>query len=427
MLQISAESQPVGRRLGYTLGLFCAGALAATACGCGAKSKVAATPKSPEVVVDVPTIRSVTEYEEFSGRTEASFSVDIRARVTGYLDRLHFKDGVDVNQGDLLFTIDARTYQADLDKADAQVEQTKAHLQRIKNDYQRGTVLLQKKVITQQEADLTIYDRAETEAALAAANAARETAALNVGFTRVAAPISGRISRRNIDPGNLIKADDTVLTSIVALDPLYAYFDIDERTMLRLRRLEAEGKIKTTSGSNLAVQVGLADEEGFSLAGSIDFTDNRVDPNTGTLRVRAVIANPRKVLAPGLFIRLRLPIGNPRPATLVPEEAISSDQGQRFLYVVNENDEAVYRRVKCGPLEDGLRVIESGLAPGERVVVNGLQRVRGGTKVRPVLMEKPPANTATQKVAPIKQTQDASRSPARTDRSNGGVQVRADR
>jgi RND family efflux transporter MFP subunit len=352
--------------------------------GCSDSGKNKAEPeKPPEVVITTPTVRDVTEYEEFSGRTESSLSVDVRARVTGYLDKLYFKDGTDVSQGDVLFQIDPRTYKAELDKAVAQFEQQKAHLKRLSNEFERGKILHKRGVITQEEADRVIYDKAETEASLAASNAARESAALNVAFTRVTAPLSGRVSRRSVDPGNLVKADDTVLTTIVALDPLYAYFDVDERTLLRLRRLEADGKIKTTSGSDLCVQIGLADEDGFSLTGAIDFADNRVDPNTGTLRLRAVVANPKRVLAPGLFVRLRLPIGKPHSALLVPEESIGSDQGQKYVFVVNENNETVYRRVKVGKLENELRVIESGISPQEWVVVTGLQRIRAGTKVAP--------------------------------------------
>ena len=255
--------------------------------------------------------------------------------------------------------------------------------------------LLKQNVITKEDADHTVFDRAEAEASLAAAEADRESAGLNLGFTKVAAPISGRISRRNVDPGNLVKADDTLLTTIVALDPVYAYVDVDERTMLRLRRLEADAKVKTNSVSQGTVQIGLADEEGYSLSGTIDFADNRFDANTGTLRIRAVISNPRKFLAPGLFVRLRLPIGNPRPAVLVQEEAIASDQGQKYVYVVDENDEVVYRQVKTGQLEDGFRVIESGLAANERVVIRGLQSIKAGTKVQPSPLEDPASKAST--------------------------------
>lgn len=415
------DGSSVSRPTIAALGGIVLTALLSAGCGNADKGKVAGPAKLPEVVVERPTVKEVTDYEEFSGRTEAINMVEVRARVTGYLDKVHFKDGAEVKQGDLLFEIDPRTYNADLNKAAAQVEQTKAHLKRLEYDLERGKVLFDRKVITQEAADRLVYDRAETAANLDAANASRDTAALNVGFTKVTAPLSGRISRRSVDPGNLVRADETSLTTIVSLDPLYAYFDVDERTLLRIRRLEAEGKIKTTDGSGVCVLVGLADEEGFSLSGSIDFADNRVDPNTGTLRIRAVIANPKRVLAPGLFVRMRLPLGSPHRATLIAEEAIGSDQGQKYIYVLNDKDEAVYRRVKVGQLEEGLRVIESGVTANERVVVNGLQRVRPGAKVSPSFVSKPAAPAVSQAGSATKPVADPPE--ARISSQRGRVQV----
>jgi RND family efflux transporter MFP subunit len=242
----------------------------ATAAGCLGSGQTDGPPpaKPPDVVVVPPVVRSVTEYEEFSGRTEATSQVDVRCRVSGYLNKANFKEGSDVSEGDLLFEIDARTYKAELDKAIADVAQTKARISRLQGVLKRGTELYQRKVITQEEAERAVYEHQEAVAALEAAKAAQELAALNVGFTRVTAPLSGRISRRYVDPGNLVKADDTLLTTIVSLDPLYAYFDIDERTLLRLRRLAAEGKIKgAESSSGVGVDIGLADEQGYSLSG----------------------------------------------------------------------------------------------------------------------------------------------------------------
>ena len=208
-------------------------------------------------------------------------------------------------------------------------------------------------------------------------------AKLNLDFTEVKAPISGRISRRMVDPGNLVRADDTMLTTIVSLDPMYAYFDIDERTLLKLRRLTAEGKIKARDDGNvIPVWVGLSDEEEFPHAGEINFTDNRVDPSTGTLRVRGVLPNPKpRLFSPGMFVRIRLPVGEPHQAILIPEKAVGTDQGNKFLYIVDGEDKVVYRPVKTGSLNEGMRVVTDGLKAGERVIVIGGQRVRQGAPV----------------------------------------------
>lgn len=357
--------------------------------GCNRAPAPPADPKPPEVVVGRPILREVTEHEEFTGRTEAVMSVDVRARVTGYLEKALFKEGTDVKKGDLLFEIDRRTYQADLDRTQAQVRQGEATLERIGTDYQRARVLVPSRAISREELDKITGSRSEAEASVAGSRAAMRMAKLNLDFTKITAPLSGRISRRLCDPGNLVKADETVMTSIVQLDPIHAYFDIDERTVLRLRRLVQQGKLRSSRDSTIPVQLGLADEDGFSLRGVIDFVDNKLDAGTGTLRVRVVIGNEKLLLSPGMFVRLRLPVSLPSRSALVPEEALASDQGQKFLYVLNEKDEVVYRQVRTGQLFDGLRVISKGLAPGERVILSGQQRVRPGGRVTPRQVESP--------------------------------------
>lgn len=356
--------------------------------GCGRQPPPMAPTRLAEVVVERPIVREVTEYEDFTGRTEAVNQVEIRSRVTGYLDKAYFKEGADVEEGDLLFEIDPRTYQAEVERTDANLAQAKARLNRLDSEYQRSTKLLKQKAISIEEADRVTFDRAEAEAAVSSAAASLSLARLDLGFTRVTAPFSGRISRRLVDPGNLVNANETPLTTIVALDPLYAYFDVDERTLLRIRRLVAEGKVKSARESEVEVLVGLADEEGFSMRGVINFVDNRLNANTGTLRVRALIPNKAFLLSPGLFVRIRIPIGAPRPATLVPEEAVASDQGQKYLYVLGSKDEVIYRRVKVGQLDERMRVIESGITAEDRVVVSGLQRIKPGEKVIPNTVEK---------------------------------------
>jgi RND family efflux transporter MFP subunit len=341
-----------------------------------------------EVLVSLPVRQEVRDYEDFPGRTEAVNSIEVRARVTGYLDKVHFREGADVKKGDVLLEIDPRPYQAEYNRSDANLNLAQAHLKRLETDYQRA-MSLRPRGISQEEFDKIAGDRAEALATVGVAKAGRDLAELNLNYTKVLAPISGRISRRYLDPGNLVKADDTILTVIVSLDPIYAYFDVDERTALRLQRLIREGKIKWSEDGNVPVLLGLADEAGYPKQGTINFADNRVDPDTGTWRLRALVANPDRLLSPGLFIRIRLPIGDPYQAMLVAEQALGTDQGQKYLYVVDDAGQVSYRRVQVGRQHQGLRVITDGLAPGEKVVVSGLQRVRPGTPVSPKVVDMP--------------------------------------
>jgi len=353
--------------------------------GCGRPQAATPTTKTEEVVVCVPVVEEITDFEDFTGRTEAVASVEVRARVTGYLDKILFKEGTEVKQGDPLFEIDPRTYQADLRRAEATLLQAEARLKRLRLDHKRAAPLLPSQAISQEDFDRIVGDRDEAEAAVKLAEAARDLARLHVGFTRVTAPISGRISRQLIDAGNMVKADETPLTTIVTVDPIYAYFDEDERTMLRIRRMIRAGTMKSAQEAVAPVLLGLVDEEGHPHEGTLNFVDNRVDVMTGTLRLRGIFPNPNRLLSPGLFARIRVPIGSPHSAILVSEQALGSDQGQKFLYVVNDKDEVEYRRVKVGPFQDGLRVIEEGLGQKDRVIISGLQRVRPGEAVKPTL------------------------------------------
>ena len=296
--------------------------------------------------------------------------VEVRARVNGYLEKVNFKDGDEVKEGAVLFEIDPRPYEAEVARTEAAVGQSEAHYKRLEADLKRARSLVARQAIGREEFDKIVGDYAEAGASVGIAKANRDLAKLNLGFTKVTAPISGRLSRRMVDPGNLVKADETILTSIVSLDPMYVYFDVDERTLLRFRRLIAEGKIKSRTQAEIPIFAALADEEGFPHKGIIDFSENRVDPNTGTLRVRAVIANPApRVLSPGLFMRVRLPVGTPHKALLVAEQALGTDQGRKFLYVVKPGKDkdgkavpnaAEYRPVNVGALHDGLRVVDRG-------------------------------------------------------------------
>jgi multidrug efflux system membrane fusion protein len=313
-------------------------------------------------------------------------SVDVRARVSGYLQSIHFADGAIVKKGALLFVIDPRPYQAELNRAKAALEQAIARYGRTQKDFARAQQLVKSRAISQEEVDTRAADQHEAEEAVQAARAAVEVARLNVEFTQVKAPISGQISREFVTVGNLINggtAESTLLTRIVSLDPIYGYFDVDERAYLKYSRLWSNGQRTSSREVNLPVDLGLADETGFPHQGQLDFIDNRLDPNTGTMTGRAVFSNPNLTLIPGLFARIRLPGSSQYQALLIPDEAIGTDQTQRFAFVVNDQNTAEYRKVALGPIIDGLRVIRDGLKSEEWVVVNGVQRVRAGAQVDP--------------------------------------------
>ncbi|MBS0261671.1 MAG: efflux RND transporter periplasmic adaptor subunit [Planctomycetes bacterium] len=367
--------------------------------GCGAGGPPPGPPQfpPPEVQVSLPIQGEVTDYVDFPGRIEAVNSVEVRARVTGYLEKVHFQEGSDVEQGDLLFEIDARPYEAELDRAEGAVIQVEGRLTRLNGDYERAQSLQAKGAMSKEEIARITGDRTEAQGMLKVNEAVRDLARLNLSFTKVRAPISGKISRRFIDPGNLVKADDTAVTTIVSLDPVYAYFDLDERTMLQLKRLIREQKIVWSLDAGLPVLMGLADERGFPRQGTINFADNRVDADTGTWRLRGRFDNGDNSLAPGLFVRVRLPFGTAHSAILITEEALGTDQGQKYLYVVGDDGKAEYRRVKIGKLHNGLREVSEGLTAQDKVVVNGLQRVRPGIEVQATTVPMPDApETANQ-------------------------------
>lgn len=368
------------------------------AIGCSSGPTASGPTKPPEVIVTQPVVKQVTDYDEFTGRTESPASVTIRARVTGYLDKVLYKEGNEVNKGDVLFEIDPRPYQAQLDQDKADVANKKAAAIKAEAVWKRSEALLRSGAATREDIDTQKGDYEVARAAIVQSEAKVRASQLNLDWTKVTAPITGRASRQLIDPGNLVMADQTALTTIVALDPIYVYFDIDERTVLRFRRLMRQGKIKSYREAEIPVQIALADESDFNLTGKINFADNTIDPRTGTLRVRAVVENPERLLSPGLFVRVRVRIGTPHDSILIPEKAMGTDQGQKFLYVVNDQDTVEYRQVKIGTLTDGLRVIDEGLKPGERVIVSGLQRVRPGAKVDP--KPAPPTPTGPKTAAP---------------------------
>ncbi len=351
--------------------------------GCSKKPVAAKAPPPPEVYVDQPIERTITNYEEYTGRMAAVKTVELRARVSGYLDKVQFEDGADLSKDALLFQIDDRPFRAAVSQAQSTVSQLEARLERLRRTEDRAFRLIEQKVTTTEDYEVAKYQALETKSELEASRANLDIAKLNLEFTTIRSPIDGRISRRLVDPGNLVQADVTPLATIVSLDPLYAYFDADERTVLQVRRLIAEGKIRSARDQTIQVQIALADDRQFSLTGTIDFVDNQVTATTGTLRLRAVVDNPKKLLSPGMFVRVRVPIGVPHPALLIREESLASDQGERFVYVVGTDNQVEVRPVVIGKLDGKFRVIESGLKPDDRVVVTGLQRVKNGSVVTP--------------------------------------------
>jgi RND family efflux transporter MFP subunit len=341
------------------------------------------------VGVAKPIVRKVVNYEDFTGQTDAKEAVDIRARVTGYLVKVSFKDGEIVKENELLYEIDPRPFQDDLDRAKGEIERLEAEKKLFEIQVARYRTLVAERAAAQQDLDEYLAKQAANVGALKSAQAQAALAALNLGFTRIAAPITGKIDRTLITPGNLVNADNTVLTNIVSIDPMYAYFDIDEPTVLRIQKMIREGVIESHNLHEIGVRMGLADDvdRRFPLRGTLDFVSNALDPQTGTMSVRGVFANPYQqpgpppMLTPGLFVRVRLRVGPPHRTLLVNEKALGTDQGQKFVYVVDAGNKVGYRQIKLGQVFDGLQAIEEGLKPDDRVVVNGLQRVRPGMEV----------------------------------------------
>jgi len=349
---------------------------ATAACGCNTAPAALPPPKPPEVVVSQAVAHDVTDFEEFQGKIEAEKAVDVRAHVSGYLDRFNFKDGAEVHEKDILFEIDPRPFKAELERTEANVVQAEAHVRRLEYDFTRAQSLLGKASMSREDYDKAAGDLDEARAAVKASRAARNVAQLNVDYSKVTSPISGRISRRLVDPGNMVKADDTLLTRIVSLDPVYAYFDIDERTYLRIQRFLEKQGITASQQKGMPVSMGLSDEAEYSHHGKIDFVDNRVDLDSGSVWLRGVFANPKQLLTPGLFVRVRLPLGEAHRAVLIPERALTTDQGQKFAWVVDDDGHATYRRIELGTQHGAERVVLKGIEPGERVIVSGMQRVR---------------------------------------------------
>jgi RND family efflux transporter MFP subunit len=336
----------------------------------------------PQVTVATAISRKVTEFDEFTGRFEAVERVEVRPRVSGYISSVNFTDGNEVKKGEVLFVIDPRPYVAERDRTRAQLAQARSQLALAKSERERAAKLLGQHAISQEELDTRTAGDEQAQASVAAAKAALDAAELNLEFTRVTAPIAGRISRALVTSGNFVSNGQTPLTTLVSLDPIYVTFDGDEQAYLRYGKLARTSVHGGSSDARNPVVVGLANESGYPHQGAMVFVDNALDPATGTIRSRALLDNHERLFTPGLFARIRLLDSAQHDAVLVNDSAIGTDQTVRYVLVVGAGNKVEYRPVQLGPVIDGLRVVQSGLAAGETIVVNGLQRVRPGAQVQ---------------------------------------------
>jgi RND family efflux transporter MFP subunit len=365
--------------------------------GCeAAKPPMAETPP-PAVTVSQPVVRDVIDYDEYEGRIAAIAAiptVEVRARVRGHLIKIHFQDGQIVKENDLLFEIDPRTYEAELEGANALKAAADAAQKLWQATEARDSRLVGSGAVSRQEYDVTVGKLAVSQADVRKAEAEIARAKLDLDFTKVKAPITGKISRAQVDVGNLVNAGggETLLTTITSVDPIYVYFNVDERALLRYRRAfekgnqKPEGRLKELK---IPVEVALEGEQGYPHKGLLDFADNRVDPKTGTIQVRGVLPNPNSILDAGMRARVRIPVSEPYKALLITDRAIGTDQNIKYVYVVDSDNVAKRRDVQLGRMKDGLRVIEKGLQPGDQVIVNGIQSVRPEMKVDPKPSEMP--------------------------------------
>jgi RND family efflux transporter MFP subunit len=353
--------------------------------GCRSASTPPA-PAPPAVVAGPPLVLRLSEWDEYTGRFEATDRVEVRARVDGYLDSIHFRDGAIVARGDLLFVIDPRPYEAALDGARAAVVRAQTRVDLAATDLSRAEALFAIRGISQEEFDGRMQARKEADAALTAARAAERVASLNVEFTRVRAPIGGRISENFVSVGNVVsggQAGSTLLTTIVAVDPIQFVFDASETDYLRYSRLNARGERRSSRDAPNPVRIRLLDESTFSHLGTMDFVNNQLDDATGTIRGRAIVPNPGGFLTPGQFGRLQLLGSGEFEALLVPDSAILSDQSRRFVWALGKDDLPEQRVIEPGNLERGLRIVRAGLRRDDRIVISGMQRVRPGARVTP--------------------------------------------
>lgn len=375
------------KRHGFAPALLLA-ILQATLIGCGDKSANSGGTgpgqmPPPNVKIAQALTQEVTEWDEYTGRIEAVNAVEVRARVSGYLEKVNFTAGEKVRKGDLLFQIDPKPLKAQLNYAVAELERAKTKQELARNDLTRAENLLKAKAISTEEYDARNKGLREAIAAVNSAEANVYSAKLNLEYTEIHAPINGRVGRELITAGNLVKTDDTLLTNIVSTDPVYVYVDADEQSVLKYRRHAQQHGKGATDLKGTPVELAVADETGFPHHGQLDYIAPREDAATGTLSLRGVFANPDELLSPGFFARLRVRGSASYQALLLPDRAVGTDQGQRFIWVVNQDHLVAYRKVTPGPLIDQLRVIREGLQPGDWVVIEGMQKLKPEMKVTP--------------------------------------------
>jgi len=370
--QLKTAARPIVLALGAAgVAALIAGCSDATGKAAEAGPPAGGPPVSAATVVE----RTIAETQEFSGRLEAIDHVEIRPRVSGYITAVNFQPGAEVKKGDVLFVIDPRPYQAEAERAEATARSARAKAELAKLELARAERLLGDKAIAQREYDSAAAAQKQLDADARASEAQASAARLNLSYTKVTAPITGRVSKAEITLGNLVDAS-SVLTSVVSLDRVYASFDGDEDTYLRVAK-------RVHGGQPLAVKVGLVNEDGFPHEGKLEFVDNQLDTHTGSVRMRAVFENRDRAMAPGLFARVQIGGGDEKKALLISDRAVGTDQDRKFVFVVGKDGKAEYRALKLGPVVDGLRVVREGLKPGEKIVVSGLQRVRPGAPVTP--------------------------------------------
>ena len=361
------NTAPIHSRRLLTLAAF-----ALAVAGCSKSAAPPAAPPPPEVGVAKVVSGKVRQWDDFIGRVSAVETVELRPRVSGYVERIAFAEGQDVKKGDLLFVIDQRRYRVELARSQAEVERARADAQLAQAQDARGKNLVEAKAISREEFDTRRAATTRSAAAVRAAEAAVAAAQLDLTYTEVRSPIDGRAGRALITVGNLAQADQTVLATLMSQDPMYVYFESDEQTYLRYNALARKGE--RTDGKN-PVRIGLAGEEGYPHQGTIDFTNNQVDTSTGTIRARAVLPNPDRVLTPGLFARVQLEGSGDFDALMIDDKAVLTDQDRKYVYVVGPKSEALRKDIVPGRMINGLRVVESGLAADDQVIVQGVQRI----------------------------------------------------
>ena len=373
--------------LRLTLGAIALSAVALLSTGFGRSgSQRPAPPPAPSVTVAPVEQREIVEWDEFTGRTEPVESVEVRPRVSGYIQKVLFQSGQLVKKDEVLFIIDPRWHQAEFDRRQAEAERAKVQLENARREAERTTQLLANKAISAEEGDARVSRFQEAKAALLAAEAARDSVKLDLEYTAVRAPIAGRVSRALLTEGNYVNGvagAASLLTTIVSVDPVYVYADIDEETLLKFNALARAKKLETNGAGDIPVELQLADEEGFPHQGHLESFDNRLDPNTGSILLRAVFPNGDGRIVPGLFARIRVPLSERHHALLVAERAIGTDQAQQYVLTLTPTNTVAYQAVKLGPVVEGKRIVRAGLEAGQQIVVNGLQRVRPGMPVTP--------------------------------------------